>query len=410
MGGGNMNSFYALAGRLIDYYRRKKLHDGNEAFSVKCFCKDETGKSICSFPTYKRIAQGETVKNEGFYYFLANRLKLSFDVPSHLEKDFIGNFEKAFCDVILNFQFEKVRGFCAFYEEKFSQMGTGIVMAELKECLALLKKVCLGEVGTINEDYLWAIIHVTQSSSFAIQIYLLLYFYEICYQSQAKKALEILEAAHACPGNDLSKACLEALYLRDVLKDEKKMQAWIFERLDGDSLKRRFLVKYIQLDRLSAFDVEDVLELLKAVKASSQIFPKAALVWLYELLARYYYSDEQYMVAMQYAQDGLVCQDGKRTLLMLIYLSCTSQLELPLKNLPLDHYFEAEQIGWARDYFHSKQEEDFKACEVILTQKVLPYLEKKSHHDFVNYLFYQELLCCTQSTGHQTLLDKVKGY
>lgn len=157
-----MNSFYRLAGRLIEYYRKDMQTKMGNAFNVKQFCLDESGKSICSFPTYKKIAAGEHVTNEGFYYVLSHKLGIQFEPFDEADEDFLYQFAHHFCETYESKNPQQIRYFCDYYESFFKSQKDHLVFRELWACLCLLK-------SNINEGqdiYLDALIAVVNNDEF----------------------------------------------------------------------------------------------------------------------------------------------------------------------------------------------------------------------------------------------------
>lgn len=140
-----MDSFYRLAGKLIEYYRKEMQKEMGTAFNVKQFCCDESGKNICSFPTYKKIAAGENVTNEGFYYFLSHKLGIRFEPFNEVNEDFLFEFAKHFCEAYESKNEKQIMYFCDYYEAYFKHQKDYLVFRELWACLCLLKG--------INEPY-----------------------------------------------------------------------------------------------------------------------------------------------------------------------------------------------------------------------------------------------------------------
>lgn len=157
-----MDSFYRLAGKLIEYYRKDMQSKYGNAYNVKQFCSDEKGANICSFPTYKKIALGESVTNEGFYYVLSHKLGVQFETFDEGDEDFLYQFAAHYCEVYESHSEKQKLYFCDYYESFFKNQKEHLVFRELWACLCLLK-------GT-NEDsqnmYLDAIEAVVNSERF----------------------------------------------------------------------------------------------------------------------------------------------------------------------------------------------------------------------------------------------------
>ena len=157
-----MDSFYRLAGRLIEYYRKNmQLKYGNQ-FNVKTFCVDESGKSICSFPTYKKIAAGENVINEGFYYVLSNKLGIAFETFDQADEDFLYQFAKHYCDAAKSSNEREKMYFCDYYEAFFEGQKNSLVFREIWACLCLLR----GHLDQYQNEYLDALVEVVNNSEF----------------------------------------------------------------------------------------------------------------------------------------------------------------------------------------------------------------------------------------------------
>ena len=156
-----MNSFYQLAGRLIEYYRKIKQEQFGQDFNVKQFCL-ENGKNICSFPTYKKIASGEPVNNEGFYYFLSNKLGIQFEPFDHGDESFFEDFATHFCEVYESQSNRQVLYFCDYYESFFKNQKDHLVFRALWACLCLLK----GTPESPQELYLNALEAVVGNKQF----------------------------------------------------------------------------------------------------------------------------------------------------------------------------------------------------------------------------------------------------
>ena len=156
-----MNSFYHLAGRLIEHYRKIKQNEFGNTFNVKQFCM-ENGRNICSFPTYKKIASGEVVNNEGFYYVLANKLGVKFESFDHSDESFFESFTQHFCEVYESENPRQVTYFCDFYESYFKNYKDFLVFRELWACLHLLK----GKHSELHNQYLDAIEAVVTNQKF----------------------------------------------------------------------------------------------------------------------------------------------------------------------------------------------------------------------------------------------------
>lgn len=139
-----MNSFYQLAGRLIEYYRKEMQSKMGNSYNVKQFCV-ENGKNICSFPTYKKIAAGEPVNNEGFYYVLSNKLGIQFETFENGDEYFLEQFAIHFCEVYESGNEREKEYFCEYYESFFKRQKDFLVFRELWACLCLLK-------GTYDES------------------------------------------------------------------------------------------------------------------------------------------------------------------------------------------------------------------------------------------------------------------
>lgn len=135
-----MNGFYHLAGRLIEHYRKEKQNELGNTFNVKQFCM-ENGRNICSFPTYKKIASGEAVNNEGFYYVLSNKLGVKFESFDHSDESFFESFTQHFCEVYESDNPRQIIYFCDFYESYFKNQKDFLVFRELWACLHLLKGI-----------------------------------------------------------------------------------------------------------------------------------------------------------------------------------------------------------------------------------------------------------------------------
>jgi len=156
-----MNSFYQLAGRLIEYYRKDMQIKMGSNFNVKQFCV-ENGKNICSFPTYKKIASGEIVNNEGFYYVLSNKLGIQFEPFDNGDETFLEQFANHYCEVYESHNDRQVAYFCDYYESFLKNQKEFLVFRELWACLCLLN----GTLEKKQEDYLDALQSVVHHDRF----------------------------------------------------------------------------------------------------------------------------------------------------------------------------------------------------------------------------------------------------
>lgn len=156
-----MDSFYQLAGKLIEYYRKDMQNKKGNSFNVKQFCC-ENGKNVCSFPTYKKIAAGDLVNNEGFYYVLSNKLGVQFETFDQADETFLDQFAKHFCEAYESDNPRQITYFCDYYESFFKNQKDYLVFRELWACLCLLK----GTLEDEQKDYLDALQAVIKNNKF----------------------------------------------------------------------------------------------------------------------------------------------------------------------------------------------------------------------------------------------------
>ena len=156
-----MNTFYKLAGRLIEYYRKEKQLQIGNSFNMKNFCV-ENGKNICSFPTYKKIANGEFVNNDVFYYLLCMKLDIKYETLDSNNEYFIEEFYTHFIEVCTRNTEQNIFQFCDYYEPFFKIQKDFLVFRELQACMDLLK----GTHSSIQENYLTALESCVDDANF----------------------------------------------------------------------------------------------------------------------------------------------------------------------------------------------------------------------------------------------------
>lgn len=156
-----MNSFHKLAGRLIEHYRKEKQQQYGQMFNMKNFCV-ENGKNICSFPTYKKLANGEFVNNDGFYYRLCMKLDIKYETLDSNNESFIEDFFTHFNEVCANNSTQNKIHFCDYYEPFFKIQKDFLVFRELQACIDLLK----GINNIAQETYLNALESVVDHPNF----------------------------------------------------------------------------------------------------------------------------------------------------------------------------------------------------------------------------------------------------
>lgn len=411
-----MDGFYGLAGRLIDYYRRQMQKQGNERYSVKAFCLDEQGQSICSFPTYKKITAGKTVKNEGFYYVLAAQLGIIFEPPSMLDHDFLADFEKHFGEVVTHHEISQIRYFCDYYLDLFQEMNQSLVISELWECLRLLQTVCLNEPYTIDCEKVTALIEVSQDNHFIVHLYYLLYLYTLFHDCQQAKAQALLVACHALTDQSLFKTVLEGLYLRELKQDREGAAKLVADlgssRLPYLQLLACFVKDHFKYGPFSDSYTESLRRLMVMSQDNCPYFSPWDRQWIIMMNACSHYYHGRYQQAildLSEIQDTLVTGFGY---VFLILFNCYAMLDQPLPEMLYQQISEktccpVKDSSMVMAYLEMKTIKGcFEKCEQMIMQRFLPYFFQGHIHYFFTYFFYRELQSCTAHTGHSQLVDQ----
>lgn len=417
-----MESYYGLAGRLIEYYRNQKYKAGDERFCVKNFLEDETGQHICSFPTYKKMASGEVAKNEGFYYFLATKLGQVFDAHYLLTDDFVHDFENEFYHLVESHQKEQIRLFCDYYEEMFAKMNTGLVMFELQESLHLLSLVFDDKQPTIDINKMMALASTSQSASFVLSLYYLLYYYFRFIEIDRKMENHILKLANHLekPSQSSIALMMDALYDRNMGADVNQLKEKVAVWKDGRSVWHKYLYHFVIWDdkkgKLPFSCLEEMNTLLEEMRLFTNYFTKNDYLWLSQLMCRHCFYYERNELALHYAKKNLELSSKAAYQSLLILFNIYNQQGRSFDKELIDQFNtynfpDLPEISVILEYIHQRLNKDgILKAERMIMGRLIPLFKKTLNNYFFNYLFYKELVLCVKETGHQDLLKVYRDF